>query len=173
MKSAPFSVMYDLSDLSNGGDEISIAPSEEQRARLAEWAGLNSVEKFEAQVTLIRRSATRFAYEAALSADVTQSCVVTLEPVHSQVALDVSRILHLTKTPRGAQLAVDELSSTADEGPEEIQNSHYDLAGPLLEEFSLAIDPYPRAPGVVFEPPQDKDASESPFAALKPLKKGQ
>jgi hypothetical protein len=99
--------------------------------------------------------------------------VVTLEPVHSQVALDVSRILHLTKTPRGAQLAVDELSSTADEGPEEIQNSHYDLAGPLLEEFSLAIDPYPRAPGVVFEPPQDKDASESPFAALKPLKKDQ
>jgi len=173
MKSAPFSVMYDFSDLSNSGDEISIAASEEQRARLAEWAGLNSVEKFEAQVNLIRRSATRFAYEAALSANVTQSCVVTLEPVHSQVALDVSRALHLTKTSRGGQPAVDELSSTADEGPEEIQSSHFDLACPLLEEFSLAIDPYPRAPGVVFEPPQDKDASESPFAALKPLKKGQ
>jgi uncharacterized metal-binding protein YceD (DUF177 family) len=164
--------MYDLSDLSNGGDEISVAASDEQRARLAEWAGLNSVESFKAQVTLLRTSATRFAYEAALSADLTQSCVVTLEPVHSHVALDVSRALHLTKTPRGAQLAVHDLSSTADEGPEEIQNSHYDLAGPLLEEFSLAIDPYPRAPGVVFESPHDSDMSESPFAALKRLKKG-
>ncbi|HEX3943991.1 MAG TPA: hypothetical protein VHW69_07885 [Rhizomicrobium sp.] len=173
MKPAPFSVIYDLSDLSNGGAEISISATDEQRARLAEWAGIDSVEKFKAQVALTRMSATRFGYEAALSADVTQSCVVSLGPVHSQVALDVSRALHLTKIPPRAQVAVHELSSTANEGPEEIQNSHYDLAGPLLEEFLLAIDPYPRASGVVFEPPQDRDASDSPFAVLKPLKKSQ
>ena len=172
MKPAPISVIYDLADLSDGGAEISISATDEQRAKLAEWASVDSVERFEAQVGLRRNSATRFAYEATLAADVTQSCVVTLEPVHAHLALNVSRGLHLAKLPRGAQIAVHELSATADAGAEEIQDSHYDLAGPLLEDFSLAIDPYPRAPGVAFKTLKDKDPPESPFAVLKSLKKG-
>lgn len=172
MKRAPISVIYDLADLSDGGAEISISATEEQRANLAEWAGVDSVESFEGHIDLRRKSATRFAYEATLTANIEQSCVVTLEPVHGQLSLNVSRALHLTKLPPGAEVTARELSATADEGQEEIQDSHYDLAGPLLEEFSLAIDPYPRAPGVVFKAPNDKDPAESPFAVLKTLKKG-
>ena len=42
---------------------------------------------------------------------------------------------------------------------------------PLLEEFVLAIDPYPRAPGVEFAAPVDAEPRpESPFAVLKALK---
>ena len=50
-----------------------------------------------------------------------------------------------------------ELSPAAggDDVPEEIDSTRYDLVAPLLEEFSLAIDPYPRAPGVAFDVPQD------------------
>ena len=54
--------------------------------------------------------------------------------------------------------------------PEEIARLDYDLAGPLLEEFALAIDPYPRKEGVRFEPPvQEAEPSQSPFAGLKRL----
>ena len=60
-----------------------------------------------------------------------------------------------------------------DDLPEEIGSLHYDLAAPLIEEFVLAIDPYPRAKGVEFEPPgAGEEAPESPFAVLKGLKSG-
>jgi hypothetical protein len=40
-----------------------------------------------------------------------------------------------------------------------------------VEEFMLAIDPYPRAEGVEFIPPEGMgDKPESPFAVLKTLK---
>ncbi len=55
--------------------------------------------------------------------------------------------------------------------PEEIDSTRFDLAAPLLEEFSLAIDPYPRAPGVAFDAPATtEDPPENPFAVLGKLK---
>jgi len=165
----PFFRVYDLADLSDAGDEVVIAPDAEQRARLAQWAGVDAVDSFEARVTLHRRSASRFNYDAALSADIVQSCVVSLQPVRSHLTLDVSRALHLSKFPASAKIAPHELAPASDEGLEEIEDSHYDLAAPLLEEFVLAIDPYPRAAGVVFEAPTDGDGTESPFAMLKGL----
>jgi hypothetical protein len=56
--------------------------------------------------------------------------------------------------------------------PEEIDSLHYDLTAPLIEEFILALDPYPRAPGVEFQAPEGEGAPESPFAVLKGLKSG-
>jgi len=170
MSEQPLSSIYDLSDLSGAGADIRVAATPQQRVRLAEWAGVDEVNKFEAQVTLRRRSTNRFAYDATLSADIVQSCVVTLEPVRSHLALDVCRTLHLLKFPASARLAPEELPSGGEDGPEEIRDARYDLAGPLLEEFALAIDPYPRCRGVAFEPPPDQDAAEGPFGVLKSLK---
>jgi len=170
MDAAPLSVIYDLSHLSEGGTELTVTATAAQRSELAKWVGISSVEAFEAKVALRRQSATRFAYEASLSADIVQACVVSLEPVRSHLSLEISRELHLIKFPAKAQIVADELAPAADEGPEEIRDSHYDLAGPLLEEFSLAIDPYPRAPGIAFESPQEIEPRENPFAVLKQLK---
>ena len=55
--------------------------------------------------------------------------------------------------------------------PDEIESLRYDLAAPLREELALAIDPYPRAPGVAFEKPDDADKSDHPFAVLERLKR--
>jgi hypothetical protein len=65
------------------------------------------------------------------------------------------------------------LDTEQEEGPEEIDSLHLDLAAPALEEFTLSLDPYPRRPGVEFaaETP-DSDRPESPFAVLKGLKQG-
>ncbi len=49
--------------------------------------------------------------------------------------------------PAAAEIGLEE------DAPEEIDSLHYDLAAPLVEEFVLAIDPYPRAPGVAFRGP--------------------
>ena len=106
-----------------------------------------------------------------------QSCVVTLEPVTSHISRTFHRELHLIPNvhrfaDKGGAVTLD---ATDDDAPEEIARSRYDLAGPLLEEFVLAIDPYPRGAGVAFEAPKNGDEAESakpenPFAVLKQLK---
>lgn len=170
--SAPFSVAYDLSKLSNAGVELDIVASDGQGKQLAEWAGVDEVRSFAAKVTLHRPSQNRFTYQAALTSEITQSCVVTLEPVHARLSLEISRSLHLSKMSSHAGISQGDLLNGDDEGSEEIDSPLYDLAGPLLEEFALAIDPYPRAPGVVFAPPGMDETGDNPFDILKSLKKG-
>lgn len=168
----PFERFYDLNRLSEAGYEAAVEPDAAQRAKLAEWAELVSVERFEGLVSLKRLAPDRFAYSAHLEAAVTQSCTVTLEPVFSNIVINFSRILQLVPELRRGWEGSVELSPAAgdDEVPEEIDSTRYDLAAPLLEEFVLAIDPYPRAPGAAFAPPADADKPESPFAALEALK---
>ena len=89
-------------------------------------------------------------------ADVVQACVVTLEPVPAHIERRFTRELHLAerrKQPQSESEVV--LDAGLEEGPEEIDNLHYDLAGPVLEEYVLALEPYPRCPGVEFAPPSD------------------
>jgi uncharacterized metal-binding protein YceD (DUF177 family) len=168
----PIQHVYDLSHLSAAGAEIVITAKGDELSRLAQWAEVERVTRFEARVTLTRLSKTHFTYEAELFANVVQACVATLEPVHSRVVRDFSRTLHLVTGPVRERETTVIVSPGDDDSPEEIQSSRYDLAEPLLEEFALAIDPYPRAKGVAFEPPVPEQAPESPFAVLKQLKKG-
>jgi hypothetical protein len=171
--SAPFVHHYDLRDLGQGGARISIVLDGEDLDRLAQWAGVEKVESFSAKIELQKSSSSRFKLGAHLEADILQNCVVTLDPVRSQVVRDFSRELHLVAATRIVTEAPGPLTLAAgdDDAPEEIASPLIDLAAPLLEELSLGIDPYPRAPGVAFEQPQDaQTGSESPFAVLKALK---
>lgn len=175
-RTSPLQKIYDLADLSEAGDEVTVAAGAGDLARLAEWAGVEAIERFEGIVTLRRLSASRFHYRAVLNADVVQSCVVSLAPVRSHLERRFSRLLYLL--PRGHRHEPGEQKSTAltlaagdDEVPEEIESPRYDLAGPLLEELSLGIDPYPRASGVEFKlPAGGEEDEESPFAVLRRLK---
>ncbi|HVZ70459.1 MAG TPA: YceD family protein [Rhizomicrobium sp.] len=167
----PFEKFIELSSLSEAGMEIVIAPNEAERAQIAEWAEVTSIPSFRAAITLKRNTPSRFSYEADLRAEVVQPCVVTLEPVTQIIEQKFTRQLHLTHAARRRPELV-ELSPGAgeDESPEEIESTRYNVAGPVLEEFSLAIDPYPRAPGVAYEPPPE-EKPESPFAVLKQLQR--
>lgn len=169
----PIERIFDLNRLSEAGYEAEIVLGPAELEKLAAWADVSSVGRFAARVSLRRLAATRFAYAAALDADITQSCTVTLEPVASHVALEFTRTLQLVSQARKTVDFSAELSLAAGdmETPEEIESPRFDLAAPLLEEFLLTIDPYPRAPGVAFETPADPEAeTQSPFAVLKNLK---
>lgn len=169
----PIERLYDLNRLSEAGYEAVIELAPDELAKLAQWAEVVEVKKFEGRVSLTRLSGTRFNYSAELRAEIVQSCTVTLEPVSAKISIDFTRALHLVPHVKKILDFSGELSPAAgdDDVPEEIDNTRYDLAAPLLEEFSLAIDPYPRAPGVAFEPPADpEDRPENPFAVLGKLK---
>jgi hypothetical protein len=170
---SPVERMFNLAGLSDAGYETAVAASPEELARLASWAGVNAVRRFDAKIFVNRLSSSRFAYRAELEAEVAQSCVVTLDPVLLKISLAFGRTLQIVPKLRRPLNMGGELNPAAgdDDVPEQIAGTRYDLVGPLLEEFSLAIEPYPHAPGVVFESPAEAaDIRETPFARLKVLK---
>jgi uncharacterized metal-binding protein YceD (DUF177 family) len=174
MTDIPLRRFHDLVDLPERGIEMTIAASPEELKRLAEWAGVDEVSRLDGRVRVRPESRTRFLVETEFEADIVQSCVVTLEPVHTHIARNFTRELHLSP---GLHTYPDKgglVSALAEEedAPDEIESTRYDLAAPLREEFALAIDSYPRAPGVEFEPPPDiEEQADSPFAVLENLRR--
>ena len=175
---SPFAHSYNLARLGNAGDEVRFAADAAALTQIARWAGVQGVEKFEVRVELKKLAPNRFGLRFHLLADLVQSCVVTLEPVPAHMEHSFSRELVFVgaqrhkpaETPPESETLLD---SGEEEGPEEIESLHIDLAAPVLEEFALSLDPYPRAPGVEFAPKSpDSDRPESPFAVLKGLKRG-
>lgn len=168
--SSPICRLVDLSDLSQGGLDTEIETSAAERGAIADWAGVSAVHVFTATVSLRKLSSTRFSMTTAWRAEVEQPCVVTLEPVISVLEQTIRRELHYLPHPpeTGGELT---LAAGDDETPDSIESLHYDMAAPLLEEFSLALDPYPRKAGVHFEAPAEApDAADNPFAVLNALK---
>lgn len=171
----PVSCSYNLARLGNAGDTVTFTADEAQRAAIARWSGVPSLEGWVMAVDIAKLGPTRFGLDFTITADVTQACVVTLEPVPSHMAHTFHRELHFTGPMRrkpeadsGAELVLD---AGDDEGPEEIESLHYDLAAPALEEYVLALEPYPRREGVAFRAPESaQEARENPFAVLKGLK---
>jgi len=169
----PFERDYDLGDLRRGDEDIRVEARGEDLERIAAWADVRAVESFGSTVHLRKHSATRFSLDAVLEADIVQDCVVTLEPIRTHIARPFHRELHVAETIRLKPNESIPLGPGAgdDEVPDEIDTLTYDLAAPLLEELLLAIDPYPRAPGVEFAAPAEPEVRpESPFAVLKSLK---
>ena len=166
----PLQHFFELGGLSQAGAEVTVKAKAAELPGLAEWAGVDSVRQFAATVSLRRLSQSRFNFEADLTVDVVQSCVVTLEPVESRISRHIIRELQLAPRlpPEAGELT---LSAGDDDVPETIASLDYDLAAPLLEEYVLAIDPYPRKAGVAFAVPAAPEAPQSsPFAVLKALK---
>jgi hypothetical protein len=171
----PLSHSYNLARLGNAGDTVQFAADDAQRAAMARWSGVLSVDRLEARVEIRKISSSRFGLTFHMVADLTQACVVTLELVKSHLERNFARELEFVGAThhRTAESALTELvlDTEAEEGPEEIQSLHYDLAIPVLEEYTLSLEPYPRCPGVEFAPPSDpEDRPESPFAVLKTIK---
>jgi len=182
--SLPLTHSYNLARLGNAGDDVRFAASEAERAAIAKWACVQSVERLDVRVQITKLETNRFGLAFTLSGDVTQSCVVTLEPVPGHIEhafgrelvfVGPSRHKPAQDPARAPKKAESEalLDITQEEGPEEIESLHIDLATPVLEEFVLSLDPYPRRPGVEFTPKTgESDPPESPFAVLKGLKQG-
>ncbi len=174
----PLTHVYNLARLGHAGDVVQFTASSDECEALARWSGVLSVEKFSVRVEIKKLSPSKFALDIALTAEVVQSCVVSLEPVPAGIERRFTRELHFSgparrgaKPPESETISVDMTGD--EEPPEDIESPHYDLARPVLEEYALSLDPYPRAKGAEFglkEPPEERP--ESPFAALKALKSG-
>jgi uncharacterized metal-binding protein YceD (DUF177 family) len=173
-ESPPFSHPYNLNRLGQAGDDVAFHATDQERVALAQFAGVLRVEGFAGGVALRKMSQNRFRLDFSLDADIVQACVVTLADVPGHIECHFMRELHFSPPLRRPSDPVPAAEvPLEDDAAEEIDSLHYDLAAPLIEEFVLAIAPYPRAPGVEFHPMGEADeAPKTPFAVLKGLKSG-
>jgi uncharacterized metal-binding protein YceD (DUF177 family) len=114
-----------------------------------------------------------------LSAEVSQACVVTLEPVASRIETEYTVLYSLEPGPTPA--SVDEertgvaevvVDPVADDPPEPLGPDGLDLGEAVAQQLALALDPYPRAPGAALGAPSAAEASpQRGFAVLEALKR--
>src|SRR5260370_15917532 len=148
------------------GLHLDLTADERVRSRLARVAGLEGLPRLSASfdVTLHGRSGLRVA--GRVSATVGQICGITLEPFDNEVdeAIDVVfrpdvAEFSAEKSSTGAEIALDDET-------EPLVNGMIDLGALATEFLILGIDPYPRKPGTVFEPPRKGGDMGHPLAAL-------
>ena len=156
------------------GRTVSIDTDAEQRELLAERLKVSQVNAFSAKLTASRfRGGIRA--QGTVQGTIVQPCVVSGDPVVQHIDESVDRVFlpgrdEASESPAGAEVFVN---LEDDDLPDYFEGNEIDLAETVLEVFALAIELYPRAPGVELAPEQagDDPADISPFAALKALKK--
>lgn len=150
-----------------------LAPDGPARAALAAELGLIRLPKLRLKGQIQTDGARDFVLTARLEAEIVQPCIITLAPVPSRVAEDVTRRYVKDWQPPEA----DEVEMPEDDSLEPLPEV-IDLGDVLAEALSLALPLYPRAEGAELEavdyapPGADPitDADLKPFAGLAALK---
>lgn len=160
-----------IGDLAAGPVHRVLSPDSGERQALARRLGLEALDSLEAELD-IRAWMDGCEVAGRFKGDVVQVCGVSLEPFSQPVSGEIQVRL---VPPGSPSLPVDEgdgeveISLETPDPPEVLDGDVVDLGELLEEHLALAIDPFPRKPGVVFEWEAGPDPT-SPFAALRTLK---
>jgi hypothetical protein len=169
----PWSLRVATADIPQAGRRFELDADEKTRAAVAALTGVRAVARLQAQFEVRRHGADGLHVTGTVSAIVGQTCVVSLEPIESEIEEHVDLLF----VPRAVSQEVSgDAASVAgsEDGPEPLLDGRIDLGVIATEFLVLGIDPHPRKPGVIFEPPAiEDDPAEHPFAALAALKKGE
>lgn len=146
-----------------------------ERQAMAEVAGLREVLSAQADFDVVPKSGGRIQVTGHVRARIGQTCVVTLDPIESEIEEEVDLMFAPEAEARRLADLIEEGEDDAGppqviDAPEAIVNGIIDLGRLATDALFLAIDPYPRKPGVVFEAAVTAlDPEDHPFAALKAL----
>jgi uncharacterized metal-binding protein YceD (DUF177 family) len=170
-KALPWHVTVLVAEIPDGGLHRDLQASEADRAAVASLAGLRDLPRLGASFELTPAGAGRIRVRGRVSAQAGQTCVVTLEPMTSEIDEEVDVIFSDEPQPVAAAEPDEDEEALADDPPEPIVNGAIDLGALATEFLMLGLDPYPRKDGAVFEPViAPVDPADHPFAALKALK---
>jgi len=164
-----------VAQIPDTGVHRELEASAAERQAMADLAGLRDILSAHADFDVEPKSGGRVQVTGRVRARIGQTCVVTLEPIESEVDEEVDLTFAPEAEARRLKDLIEEGQDAEDapevaDPPEAIVNGIIDLGRIATDALFLAIDPYPRKPGVVFEAevtaPRPKD---HPFAALKAL----
>jgi hypothetical protein len=144
------------------------------REAMAEVGGLREVLSASASLDVMPKSGGRVHVTGHVRARIGQTCVVTLDPIENEIDEPIDLIFAPPEQIPDLSDLVDEAAETDAEvpdPPEPIINGVIDLGRLATDALFLAVDPYPRRPDAVFQPPVEAaDPNDHPFAALKALR---
>jgi uncharacterized metal-binding protein YceD (DUF177 family) len=160
--------------LPQAGMPVILKADEKELRRLAKAFDLIDVSSFTAEMLVKKWRKDGVKITGIVKADITQSCVVTLEPLKANVSNDIDAVF----VPENSKLSRPQISGEGEiiidfdgpDLPETFSGDTIDVGALAEEMFGLAIDPYPRKEGIDFEF-QDAGAAQvekkpSPFAKL-------
>jgi uncharacterized metal-binding protein YceD (DUF177 family) len=162
-----------IEDIGPEGLEIEIEANPGERKRLGERFGLLSLDLLTARLYLaVSPSGVSVRVSGRFHAKFSQECVVSLEPVES----DVDESLEAEFGP-AAEEPVISLSLDRPEPPEPLADGRIDLGELVVQHMALALDPYPRKSGAALPDlgqsidKEDKSYVPGPFSVLAALRK--
>jgi uncharacterized metal-binding protein YceD (DUF177 family) len=174
-----FSRRIPVGRIGAGGLEQVIEASSDECRMLAERLQLPAVASLSCRFLLTPPLHGQVAAEGELRAEVTQVCVVSLEPFETTVAERFT--LRFVPEQAGDLAAEDDIDPAS---PDELAyaGDAIDIGEAASEQLALALDPYPRMPGIALpqasgemaQPAAPDQGSERPhpFAALARLRGG-
>ena len=167
----PLSRIVEIANLPADGLEVTVATKPDERTAVAKLNNLAGLAALDAQLRLKAMPGGSVAVTGRMKANVTQICVVSLDAFDT----DISEPIDLVFAPpavvaRAVRKRVVEEEDEIDV-PDEIVDGTIDVGALTAEALTLALDPYPRKPGVAFAPISEADEKPSPFAALAALAK--
>jgi hypothetical protein len=171
----PWQVPVTLEDIPETGEHFDLEADAAVRAAVAKATGLRDLPRLTASFDVTHRGTGGLHVAGTVSATAGQTCVVTLEAVDN----DVEETVNLTFVPQQVPETPDDDEAEKPEprdvkwdDPEPLIGGAIDLGAIATEFLILGLDPYPRKPGAVFQPPHDDKPDPGPFAGLAKLKDG-
>jgi uncharacterized metal-binding protein YceD (DUF177 family) len=143
------------------GLDFTVEATPAECAALTERMGVPAVLALSCSFHLIRESRDHVLARGVLQARVIRTCVVSLEDFDAEV----QEVFRVRFVPSGSES--DDIDPDADD---EIpfEGNSIDLGEAAAEQLGLALDPYPRMPGVEMPDIEDEPLPH-PFAALRRL----
>ena len=173
-KPDPWRVPVAVAQIPDTGLHREIEADRTMRDAVADVGGLREVLSAKASFDVTPLSGGRFHVSGHVRARIGQTCVVTLDPMESEIDEAIDLIFAPPEQIPQMAALVDESEHSDGETPdppEPIENGMIDLGRLATDALYLAVDPYPRKPDAVFEPMVEAaDPEDHPFAALKALK---
>ena len=171
----PWRVPVIVAQIPDTGLHRKLEASAAERQAIAEVGRLREVLSAHADLDVVPRSGGRVQVTGTIRARVGQTCVVTLDPMESEIEEDVDLMFAPEAEVRRMADLIEEGQDDEEppeviDPPEPIVNGMIDLGRIATDALFLAVDPYPRKEGAVFEAEVTApDPEDHPFAALKAL----
>ncbi|MDA9496678.1 YceD family protein [Bradyrhizobium sp. CCBAU 11357] len=164
-----------VAQIPDAGLHRELEASVAERQAMAEVAGLREILSAHASFDVVPKSGGRVQVTGLVRGRIGQTCVVTLDPIETEIEEEVDLMFAPEAEARRLADLIeegqdDEAPPEVDDPPEPITGGIIDLGRLATDVLFLAIDPYPRKEGAVFEAEVTApDPEDHPFAVLKAL----
>jgi len=172
-RAAAIDLVVEVAELPPEGLTFAIDADEMQRAAMAARLGVDEISRLTASLKVTRDSGDGvYLVEGEVRASLTQTCVVTLDPLAAEV--DSPVLVRYAEFDDGGEDEIDwDLLPDDQDPPEPLRDGGtIDLGELVVEQLALEIDPFPRTPGLPYADRSSggEEATENPFSALAALR---